>query len=117
MRKSRLDEHNRIMKRLQQKKEIAELKREEWLLKYDILKTYLPFLDWKIKFQKKAVIISIAVPSIYTVAAFLLHKNMGLEISPTLTTCVFAFFGTELFNASRIKMNEDKCFHDDYVGE
>ena len=117
MRNSRLEEHNRKMKRLQNKKEIAELKYIEWTMRYDILKTYLPFLDWKVKFQNKAVIISIAVPSIYTVAAFLLHKNMGLEISPTLTTCVFAFFGTELFNASRIKMNEDKYSHDDYIGD
>lgn len=117
MNKRRREEHERKMKRLQNKKEIAEIRYKEWLLRYEIIKIYLPFLNWKIKFSKKAVIISIAVASIYTVAAFLLQKNTGLEISPTLTTCVFAFFGTELFSVSRIKMNEDRYVHDDYVGE
>ena len=115
MNKSRIEEHNRKMKRLQNKKEIAELKREECKLKYDILKIYLPFLGWNIKFQKKAVIISLVAPAIYTVAAFLLQKNMGIEISPSLTVAFFALYGTELFNASRIKMNEDKYPHDDYL--
>lgn len=116
MNKSRLEKHNRKMERLQRKKEILELKYNERVLKHDILKLRFPILGWEIKFQKKAVIISIAVPVIYTVAAFLLQKNTGLEISPTLTGCVFGFFGTELFNASRIKMNEDRYHHDNYVG-
>ena len=105
------------MERLQRKKEILELKYNERVLKHDILKLRFPILDGKLNFKKKAVIISIAVPVIYTVAAFLMQKDTGLEISPTLTGCVFGFFGTELFNASRIKMNEDKFHHEDYIGK
>ena len=117
MRKSRLEEHNRTMKRLQNKKEIAELKYAERQLKFEILKTYFPFLSTKLSFSKKAVIISLVAPAIYTVAAFLLQKNTSIEISPSLTVAFFALYGTELFNASRIKMNEDRYVHDDYIGD
>lgn len=117
MRKSRLNEHNRTMKRLQNKKEIAELRYAERQLRFEILKTYFPFLGTKLSFSKKAVIISLVAPAIYTVAAFLLQKNTSIEISPSLTVAFFALYGTELFNASRIKMNEDKCSYDDYIGE
>ena len=105
------------MKRLQQKKEIAELKYAERQLKFEVLKTYLPFLNKKKSSLQKAVIISLVAPAIYTVAAFLLQKNTSMEISPSLTVAFFALYGTELFNASRIKMNGDKCSYDDYVGE
>ena len=115
MRKSRLEKHNRTMKRLQRKKEIAELKREEWLLKYDILKTYLPFLGKTTKFNKLIVSISIAAIILYTIAAILLQKFIAIEISPTLTTCVFAFFGTELLALSGIKMFDTKFGADNYL--
>lgn len=117
MNKRRLEKHAYKMQRLQRKKEIAELKLEERKIKHEILAIRFPFINSKTKFSKKAVIISIVVPVVYTVVAFLLQKNTGLEISPTLTGCVFGFFGTELFNASRIKMNEDKFRNDDYIGE
>ena len=117
MRKSRLEDHNRTMKRLQKKKEIAELKSEERKLKYEVLKIYLPFLNAKLSFSKKAVIVSLVAPAIYTIADFLLQKYTLMEISPSLTVAFFALYGTELFNASRIKMNEEKYLHDDYIGE
>ena len=117
LKKSRLDEHNRTMKRLQNKKDAAQLKCEERKMRFEIIKIYLPFLNWKISFSKKAVIISLVAPAIYTVAAFLLQRNTSIEVSPSLTVAFFALYGTELFNASRIKMNEDKCFHDDCVDD
>ena len=117
LKKDVLKDHNRTMKRLQMQKEIAELKSEERKLKYEVLKIYLPFLGTKLSFSKKAVIVSLVAPAIYTVAAFLLQKYTSMEISPSLTVAFFALYGTELFNASRIKMNEDKYTHDDYIGE
>ena len=33
---------------------------------------------------------------------------LGVEISPTLTTCVYAFFGTELASCAFIKVLEKK---------
>lgn len=117
MNKGKLEDHNRKMKRLQKEKEIAELKSEERKLRFEVLKIYFPFLNTKLSFSKKAVIISLVAPAIYTVAAFLLQKNTAIEISPSLTVAFFALYGTELFNASRIKMNEDRYVHDDYIGE
>lgn len=104
MNKRKLDEHERLIKKLNKKKEIAELKHEEWILRFEILRTYLPFLGKQLKFKKLIVCISIAVIVLYTIAAILLQKTISIEISPTLTTCVFAFFGTELFLLAGIKV-------------
>ena len=60
------------MKRLQNKKEIAELKREEWELRLIILKTYLPFFSLKqtnkpkMETSKKLLYVSYAIALILT---------------------------------------------------
>lgn len=117
MRKSRLEEHNRTMKRLQNKKEIAELKYAERQLKFEILKTYFPFLGKKIRFSKKIVIFSIVAIVIYTISAFKIQRDTGIEISAILTSSFFAFFGVEMGLLSKIKREENKNCHDDYIGE
>ena len=99
-----LEKYNRKMERLQNKKEIATLKLEERKLKSEIIKLYIPFLGEHVKFNKLIVCISIAAIVSYTIAAILLQKIIAIEISPTLTTCVFAFFGTELLALAGIKI-------------
>lgn len=44
----------------------------------------------------------------YTSAAFLLQFNGKVEISPTLTSCFFAFFTVEIFNLTSIKKSKIK---------
>jgi hypothetical protein len=39
----------------------------------------------------------------YTIAAFLLQFIVQVEVSPTLTTCYFAFWGTEIVAMATIK--------------
>ena len=116
MNKTRLEEHSRKMNQLKTKKEIAELKLTERKLKFEILKLYFPFLGEHMKFNKLIVCISIAVIVLYTIAAILLQKLISVEISPTLTTCVFAFFGTELLALAGIKIfnksNDDANYLD-----
>lgn len=51
------------------------------------------------------VIVIIAVVA-YAVADYVLQKTTGVEISPTLTTCWYAFFGTELFALAGIKVSK-----------
>lgn len=62
----------------------------------------------KTKFSKLVVSLSIVVIIAYTVAAIWLQKVSGLELSPTLTTCVYAFFGTELIGLAGIKICDTK---------
>lgn len=96
-------QHERNIQRLQKKKEIAEMKRDEWRLKKDIISLYMPF-HLNIKFSKIIVLFCIVAIVTYTFAAIYIQKYTAIEISPTLTTCVYAFFGTELISMAGIKM-------------
>lgn len=95
--------HEKMMEQLERKKRIAERKYEERKLKMEIFKTYLPF-RFKFQFNKFIVIFCIAAIIAYTIAAILLQKYIQMELSPTLTTCVYAFFGTELIGLVGIKI-------------
>lgn len=99
--------HERTMRELKQKLQIAEMKCEERNLKYKILKSYFPFYI-KMKFNKLIVLLSIVAIISYTVAAILLQKYTMTELSPTLTTCVYGFFGTELLGLAGIKIFDTK---------
>ena len=62
------------------------------------------------------VIIIIAI-TIYAAADFALQYFVRVEVSPTLTTCWFAFWGTEIVSlavikTSKIKHNQDKDSED-----
>lgn len=95
------------MKQLDRKKRIAEMKCEERKLKWQILKLYMPF-HIGVKFNKLIVLFCIVAIISYTVAAILLQKYTSMELSPTLTTCVYAFFGTELLGLAGIKIMDTK---------
>lgn len=99
--------HEQTMHKLKQKLQIAEMKREEREMKYKIFKSYLPF-RFPLKFNKIIVLVSIAAIVSYTTAAVLLQNYTMLELSPTLTTCVYAFFGTELIGLAGIKICDTK---------
>lgn len=96
------------MNKLQRKKRIAEMKYEERKLKYEILKLYIPFLRIHVKFNKLIVLLCIVAIISYTVAAILLQKYTTTELSPTLTSCVYAFFGTELLGMAGIRIFDKK---------
>lgn len=54
-------------------------------------------------FGKFCVIYSLSFCSLYTVAALLIHAISGTEPG-TLTSCVFAFFGTELLTLGTVRV-------------
>lgn len=45
---------------------------------------------------------------LYAVATFILQYAVGIEVSPTLTTAWFAFWGVELINLAAIKTSKIK---------
>ena len=95
--------HERNMQRLRKKKELAEMRQEERKMKREILSLRFPF-RLNIRFSKVIVLFCIIAIVAYTVAAISLQRYTAIEISPTLTTCVYAFFGTELISMAGIKM-------------
>ncbi len=99
--------HDEKIKELAIKYKIAKQKRNERKIKYEIIKLYLPF-RLTLKFNKLIVLLSIVAIISYTIAAILLQKYTMTEISPTLTTCVYGFFGTELLGLAGIKIFDTK---------
>lgn len=99
--------HEETIEELEHKKRIAEMKCEERKLRLEILKLRFPF-HIKPKFNKLIVLLSIVAIILYTVAAILLQKCIMMELSPTLTTCVYGFFGTELIGLAGIKICDTK---------
>lgn len=99
--------HEQKMQELALKYKLAKQKRNEHILKYQIIKMSLPFRI-TLKFNKLIVLLSIVAIISYTVAAILLQKYTMMELSPTLTTCVYAFFGTELIGLAGIKICDTK---------
>lgn len=66
-------------------------------------------------FCKRIVIFCITFIVLYTVAEIVLSFFMGMELSPTLTTCVYAFFGTELVSTAVIRVMKEKYNKDNSV--
>lgn len=95
------------MQELAAKYKVAKQKRNERKLKYEIIKMSLPF-RLTLKFNKLIVLLSIVAIISYTIAAILLQKYTMTELSPTLTTCVYGFFGTELLGLAGIKIFDTK---------
>lgn len=67
------------------------------------------------------VLIVIAIV-LYTIADFVLQYFTSIEVSPTLTTCWFAFWGTEIIalaaiKTSKVKHNKDNIEDNTTNGE
>lgn len=99
--------HDEKMRELAIKYKIAKQKRDERKLRYEIIKMSFPF-RLTLKFNKLIVLLSIAAIAVYTIVAVLLQKYTMMELSPTLTTCVYTFFGTELLSLAGIKIYDTK---------
>lgn len=69
------------------------------------------------KFCTKIVIFCVAFIVFYTVVQTILSYKLSIELSPTLTTCVYAFFGTELAAAAMIRIFDKKFRSEDNYGE
>ena len=75
----------------------------------------------KVKKQKKVsnimLVIICTMIILYTVANFALQYFTSIEVSPTLTTAWFTFWGTELIALAAIKTTKVKHQKDDPVEE
>lgn len=67
----------------------------------------------KMKISNLMLVIVIIAVTIFAAGAFLLQYFANMEISPTLTTCWFAFWGTEIVSLAAIKTSKVKHGKDD----
>lgn len=59
-------------------------------------------------FCKRVVIFCIAFIVLYIIVAVAFNFLLQIELSPTLTTCVFGFFGTELGACAFVRIMQGK---------
>ena len=67
-------------------------------------------------FADYVVFISLAAVAIYTTVAFILQFSGQGEVSPTLTTCFYSFFGVELASLALIKHSKNKYIRGENYG-
>ena len=60
------------------------------------------------KISNLMLIVVIIAVTLYAAADFLLQYFTGIEVSPTLTGCWFAFWGTEIVSLAAIKTTKVK---------
>ena len=92
---------NLRMKWIRQKGE--RYKREKRIR--DAYAEYWPEKDKKKVSNMMLIVIVIAIVG-YVVADFFLQYQVGVEISPTITTCWFVFWGTEIVSLAGIRISK-----------
>lgn len=94
---------NRIQKRGERYKREHELK-----------EAYAKYLPEKKKKKVSNIMLIIIVVAIvgYVAADFILQYKAGIEISPTITTCWFVFWSTEIVALTGIKLSKVKHNYD-----
>ena len=59
------------------------------------------------RFLKRIVIFCISFITIFTIVSMYLNYKVGMELSPTLTSSVYMFFGTELCASMIVRIAEN----------
>lgn len=105
------------LKRIEKRGERQKAKQEI----IDKYAKYYPSSKRKVSNIMLVVIVSAIVG--YVIASFILQYYTGTEISSTLTTCWFSFWGAEICALTGIKVSKvfkkyssDDCSNDDAVG-
>lgn len=90
--------------KLKRRKRRYERYRREYLLN----KAYEQYLPERKKRKVSNILLVVVVMAItiYTIASFWLTYVTGATIDPTLTTCFYAFWGSELFLLAGIKISK-----------
>lgn len=85
--------------------------------KSDLLEEYKEYIPKEKKKKKRVsniMLVSIVIAILgYTLASFILQYHTSVEMSPTLTTCWFSFWGVELVALAGIKISKVKHGEDD----
>lgn len=90
----------------------AKLKRierqgERQKAKQELIDKYAPYYPSKRRKVSNVMLVIIVLAIVgYTVASFVLQYLTGTEVSPTLTTAWFSFFGAEIISLMSIKVSK-----------
>lgn len=84
-----------------------EKRGEKQKAKQELIDKYAPYYPSKRRKVSNVMLVVIVIAIVgYTVASFAIQYFTNIEISPTLTTAWFAFWGTELVALATIKSSK-----------
>ena len=87
---------------------------ERYRREHELKEVYVQYLPEKKKKKVSNIMLIIIVIAIvgYVTADFILQYKSGIEISPTITTCWFVFWSTEIVALTGIKLSKVKHNYD-----
>lgn len=87
---------------------------ERYRREYKLKKAYEKYLPEKKKKKVSNIMLVIIIIAIvgYVAADFILQYKAGIEVSPTITTCWFVFWSTEIVAITGIKLSKVKHNYD-----
>ena len=102
-------------KRFQKKLEKIRVRGERQKAKYEMEEKYAEYYPHRegAKVSNVMLAIVVAIVIVYTVASFILQFCTSVEISPTLTTCLFSFISVELISLAGIRISKGKKKNDE----
>lgn len=95
-------------RRFQRKLEKMRMKGERQKAKVEVESKYAEYYPHREGAKVSNVMLAIIVVIVlaYTIASFVLQFCTTVEISPTLTTCIFAFVSVELVSLAGIRVSK-----------
>ena len=102
-------------KRFQKKLEKIKKRGEQYKAEKALMDEYAAYSPEKKKKKISNIILVIVMVAIilYAAADFALQYFTGIEVSPTLTTCWFTFWGAEILALAGIKISKVKNGNDE----
>ena len=78
---------------------------ERWKKEYELKEAYIQYAPERKKRKVSNILLAVIVVAIisYTIASFWLTYTTGTTIDSTLTTCFYAFWGSELVALATLK--------------
>lgn len=93
-------------------KKLTKIKKqgERYKQEKELKDTYAEYLPERKKRKVSNIMLVIVMTAIilYAIANFVLQYFTSIEVSPTLTTCWFTFWGAEVFALAGIKISKVK---------
>lgn len=94
------------------KEKLKKIKKrgERWKQEKELVDAYSKYIPERKKRKVSNIILVVVIIAVvaYTIASFILQYKTGIEVSSTLTTCFYTFFGTEILVLAGIKVSKVK---------
>lgn len=107
------------LKRFKRKMRNLRTQGERYKAEKQIMDAYAEY--WpeskKRKTSNIVLVVSITAIVVYTIASFVLQYFTGIEVSSTLTTCFFSFFGGELLIIGGIRISKVRSNYGESYGD